>query len=132
MAVRAFYDTGFALQDPFSDRVVLLVSFPIVQAQLPPPVSEAIQRMHRGLTPCAQAPFALRLLPCRTIAGQCLLPAICTEHLQLQGVAVPRTVPLLVAFCQEACFSNGCNALFGTDLATILIQEKEHSHGEPR
>ncbi len=133
LTLRAFYDTGFSLQDPFSNRQVLLLSLPSVQAQLSPAIlaqlaaAEGQNAAQDILQEPLQGSIPIRFLPCGTIAGQCLLPAICAEYIYLAQHPQHRTENILVAFSKEASFCNGCNALFGADLAAQLI-EKEFCH----
>lgn len=127
-----FYDTGFAVRDPFSNRGVLLLSMPSVQGLLPDALRTAIKSFQQGCASECEAgkdALALRFLPCHTVAGECLLPALCAEYVCHQSTP-NRRAQIMVAFCQEAYFGNGCNALFGADLAETLIQEKEFSHGK--
>lgn len=131
LQLNAYYDTGFALRDPFSHRRVILLSLPSIESQLPAAwvrLLKSAQSEDYLSSPDHPSILPLRFLPCRTITGHGLLPAICADKILSAQTSSFAIENILVAFCNEPVFCNGCNALFGADLAVDLIQEKEFHH----
>ena len=121
LPVQAFYDTGFLVEDPLSGRAVVLVRFEAVRELLPAPVRAGLEAQLAG--GCAVPPdpaLKLRLLPCRTIAGAKLLPALPARSLTCRsGGRVCRQEDLLAAFCSEGP-QEGWSLLFGPETAGAL------------
>ena len=89
---RAFCDTGFSVQAPLSGRTVVLVRFGAVQGRLPPALSTYLEQHFAGATPLPVPALGVRLVPCTTVAGHCILPAVpaslcCTASPAGQGMA---------------------------------------------
>ena len=97
LPVQAFHDTGFALQEPLSGKAVVLVQYPAVRHRL------------------AQA--ARHLVPCRSIHGQSMLPAL-PAALQL---GKDRAGGLLAAFCCPTPPDPAWELLYGEDAAQLLL-----------
>lgn len=96
LPVQAFCDTGFAVQDPLTGQAVVLVYYPAVRHALPPLLQSALD----GYFACGAAPppqLHIRLVPCSTITGHCVLPAVPAKALR-SGKA--RADGILAAFCQ--------------------------------
>ncbi len=74
--VRAFCDTGFHVQEPLSGRAVVLVRFGAVQSRLPPALSTYLEQHFAGAAPLPDPALGVRLVPCTTVAGHCILPAV--------------------------------------------------------
>ena len=74
--VRAFCDTGFSVQEPLSGRAVVLVRFGAVQSRLPPALSTYLEQHFAGAAPLPDPALGVRLVPCTTVAGHCILPAV--------------------------------------------------------
>ena len=74
--VRAFCDTGFSVQEPLSGRTVVLVRFGAVQGRLPPALGTYLEQHFAGAAPLPVPALGVRLVPCTTVAGHCILPAV--------------------------------------------------------
>ena len=97
LSVQAFCDTGFSVQDPLTGQAVVLVYYPAVRSALPPELR-------------------VRLVPCTTIAGHCVLPAVPAKALRTsKGSAAG----ILAAFCRPET-QQPWTALLGSELAVQL------------
>ena len=118
LPVQAFHDTGFALQEPLSGKAVVLGAVPGGAAP-PAAGSPAISRL-AGL-PTAPAPpppeLGVHLVPCRSIHGQSMLPAL-PAALQL---GKDRAGGLLAAFCCPTPPDPAWELLYGEDAAQLLL-----------
>lgn len=74
--VQAFCDTGFAVQDPLSGRAVALAYYPAVRGALPGALQTFLDAHFAGRTALPPPGLGVRLVPCTTLAGPCLLPAV--------------------------------------------------------
>ena len=74
--VRAFCDTGFSVQEPLSGRAVVLVRFGAVRGRLPPALGTYLEQHFAGAAPLPVPALGVRLVPCTTVAGHCILPAV--------------------------------------------------------
>jgi hypothetical protein len=126
--VQAFYDTGFALEDPAGQRAAVLVRYPAVRAALPealclyldsalgPPQAD-------GSLPVPDAALRVRFVLCGTVAGQRLLPAVPAESLRrsAQGRTWHKEGILAVFCAGEAAEADApWSLLLGSDLAGLL------------
>lgn len=89
LTLRAFCDTGFTVQEPVSGKAVVLVRLDAVRAMLAPPLAAYLTSYFAGCSPPPAPELGLRLVPCTTVAGHCILPAVPAELLP----AVPDTAP---------------------------------------
>lgn len=89
LTLRAFCDTGFTVQEPVSGKAVVLVRLDAVRAMLAPPLAAYLTSYFAGSSPPPAPELGLRLVPCTTVAGHCILPAVPAELLP----AVPDTAP---------------------------------------
>lgn len=89
LTLRAFCDTGFTVQEPVSGKAVVLVRLDAVRAMLAPPLAAYLTSYFAGSSPPPAPELGLRLVPCTTVAGHCILPAVPAELLP----AVPDTSP---------------------------------------
>jgi len=80
--VQAFCDTGFAVQDPLSGRAVALAYYPAVRGALPGALQTFLDAHFAGRSPLPPPGLGVRLVPCTTLAGPCLLPAVPGLRLQ--------------------------------------------------
>ena len=92
LPVQALCDTGFSVQEPLSGRTVVLVRFGAVQGRLPPALGTYLEQHFAGATPLPVPALGVRLVPCTTVAGHCILPAVpaslcCTASPAGQGMA---------------------------------------------
>lgn len=115
--VQAFHDTGFALQEPVSGRAVVLVQYPAVRSQLPAALQTYLDAYFAGSTPLPPPELRVRLIPCHTVAGHCVLPAVPAAGLRTQRA---RTTALLAAFCAPEPSPGPWTLLLGDDIAAQL------------
>ena len=115
LSVQAFCDTGFSVQDPLTGQAVVLVYYPAVRSALPPELRTFLDRYFA----CGTAPppeLRVRLVPCTTIAGHCVLPAVPAKALRTsKGSAAG----ILAAFCRPEA-QQPWTALLGSELAVQL------------
>lgn len=117
LPVQAFYDTGFSVQDPLSGRAVVLVQYRPARPLLSAPVQQFLDAYFAAEDAALPPPGAgVRLVPCRTVTGQALLPAV-PAALRTATACVPG---LLAAFCREPLSPGGGTLLFGPDTARQL------------
>ncbi len=83
--LQAFYDTGFFLQDPLSGCQALLVSWPGAKNQLPAELNDFLREYFSGGSPLPPAGYRLRLVPCKSAAGQRALPGFIAASAALHG-----------------------------------------------
>ena len=115
LPVQALCDTGFSVQDPLSGRAVVLLHYPSVRDGLP----QALRTFLDSYFACGAAPppeLGVRLVPCTTIAGHCVLPAVPAKALRTsKGSAAG----ILAAFCRPEA-QQPWTALLGSELAVQL------------
>ena len=115
LPVQALCDTGFSVQDPLSGRAVVLLHYPSVRDGLP----QALRTFLDSYFACGAAPppeLRVRLVPCTTIAGHCVLPAVPAKALRTsKGSAAG----ILAAFCRPET-QQPWTALLGSELAVQL------------
>ncbi len=117
LPVQAFYDTGFSVQDPLSGQAVVLVQYRPARPLLSAPVQRFLDAYFAAENTALPPPGAgIRLVPCRTVTGQALLPAV-PAALRTATACVPG---LLAAFCSEPLSPGGGTLLFGPDTARQL------------
>ncbi len=112
--LKGLLDTGFHLRDDWSGKPVLLISLPLVADRIAPELVGALENWARG---GEEHLPGLRLLPCATVTGQTLLPALPVK-VRLEG---KREICILGAFTREQLRAGeGVEALMGRDLAQAL------------
>ena len=119
--VRAFCDTGFSVQEPLSGRTVVLVRFGAVQGRLPPALGTYLEQHFAGAAPLPVPALGVRLVPCTTVAGHCILPAVpaslcCTGSPAGQGMAEH----LYAAFADLPPPPDGWEVLVGNETVSSL------------
>ena len=124
--VRAFCDTGFSVQEPLSGRTVVLVRFGAVRGRLPPTLSTYLEQHFAGAAPLPVPALGVRLVPCTTVAGHCILPAVpaslcCTGSPAGQG----RAEHLYAAFADLPPPPDGWEVLVGVE-AWEMIHPLRH------
>ena len=124
--VRAFCDTGFSVQEPLSGRTVVLVRFGAVQGRLPPALGTYLEQHFAGAAPLPVPALGVRLVPCTTVAGHCILPAVpaslcCTGSPAGQG----RAEHLYAAFADLPPPPDGWEVLVGVE-AWEMIHPLRH------
>ena len=116
LPVQALCDTGFSVQDPLSGRAVVLLHYPSVRDGLP----QALRTFLDSYFACGTAPppeLGVRLVPCTTIAGHCVLPAVPAKALR---VGSRRVQGFLAAFCRPETSPEHWTALLDSELAGQL------------
>lgn len=119
--VRAFCDTGFSVQEPLSGRAVVLVRFGAVQGRLPPALGTYLEQHFAGAAPLPVPALGVRLVPCTTVAGHCILPAVpaslcCTGSPAGQG----RAEHLYAAFADLPPPPDGWEVLVGVEAGEMI------------
>lgn len=93
LPVRAFCDTGFSVQEPLSGRAVVLVRFGAVQGRLPPALRTYLEQHFAGAAPLPDPALGIRFVPCTTVVGHCVLPAVLADFDQTRIYAVFADLP---------------------------------------
>lgn len=112
--VQAFCDTGFAVQDPLTGRAVALAYYPAVRGALPGALQTFLDAHFAGRSPLPPPGLGVRLVPCTTLAGPCLLPAV--PGLRLQA-GQRQAQGFLTAFYCPAAPPDHWTLLLGPELA---------------
>lgn len=121
LPLRAFCDTGFSVQEPLSGRAVVLVRFGAVRGRLPPALGTYLEQHFAGAAPLPVPALGVRLVPCTTVAGYCILPAVpaslcCTGSPAGQG----RAEHLYAAFADLPPPPDGWEVLVGSETVSSL------------
>lgn len=120
LPVQALYDTGFQVLDPLSGRVVVLLRYEAVCGQLPAPLASWLERYFASGAP-PPPELGVRLLPCHTVAGRGLLPAVPAQALVRTAHGRTWRLPApLAAFCPPGLPPEGWTLLLGADAAGQL------------
>ncbi len=119
--VRAFCDTGFSVQEPLSGRAVVLVRFGAVRGRLPPSLGTYLEQHFAGASPLPVPALGVRLVPCTTVAGHCILPAVpaslcCTGS----PAGQVRAEHLYAAFADLPPPPDGWDVLVGSETVSSL------------
>ena len=117
LPVRAFHDTGFGVREPLSGCGVVLVRFAAVEARLPPALRTYLKETFSGSGILPPPELGVHLVPCRSIHGQSMLPAL-PAALQL---GKDRAGGLLAAFCCPTPPDPAWELLYGEDAAQLLL-----------
>lgn len=117
LPVQAFHDTGFALQEPLSGKAVVLVQYPAVRHRLPQAARQYLDGWFAHSTAPPPPELGVHLVPCRSIHGQSMLPAL-PAALQL---GKDRAGGLLAAFCCPTPPDPAWELLYGEDAAQLLL-----------
>ena len=115
--VRAFHDTGFGVREPLSGCGVVLVRFAAVEARLPPALRTYLKETFSGSGILPPPELGARLVPCDTVAGHCLLPAVPAQALRWTARGRQQTRhDLYAAFCDMPPPPPGWTLLVGSDV----------------
>ena len=115
--VRAFHDTGFGVREPLSGCGVVLVRFAAVEARLPPALRTYLKETFSGSGILPPPELGVRLVPCDTVAGHCLLPAVPAQALRWTARGRQQTRHgLYAAFCDMPPPPPGWTLLVGSDV----------------
>lgn len=114
LTLSAYCDTGLTVVDPLTGQNVVLVYYPAVKKRLPSDLQASLETMFGGGVPAISG-YRLRLLPCDTVGGQTLLPAISAK---VWGKAKERSV--LTAFTPQVPADKRCEALIGPEIQCFL------------
>ena len=112
--VRAFCDTGFSVQEPLSGRAVVLVRLGAVP--LPAGVRAYLDACLAGVGAEPRPEWGVRFVPCQTVAGHCLLPAL-PAALVSNG---RKQDGIYAAFCDMPPPPGGWTALVSAETAALL------------
>ena len=117
LPVRAFHDTGFGVREPLSGCGVVLVRFAAVEARLPPALRTYLKETFSGSGILPPPELGVRLVPCDTVAGHCLLPAVPAQALRWTARGRQQTRHgLYAAFCDMPPPPPGWTLLVGSDV----------------
>ena len=117
LPVRAFHDTGFGVREPLSGCGVVLVRFAAVEARLPPALRTYLKETFSGSGILPPPELGVRLVPCDTVAGHCLLPAVPAQALRWTARGQQQTRHgLYAAFCDMPPPPPGWTLLVGSDV----------------
>ena len=117
------------MQEPLSGRAVVLVRFGAVQGRLPPALGTYLEPHFAGAAPLPVPALGVRLVPCTTVAGHCILPAVpaslcCTGSPAGQG----RAEHLYAAFADLPPPPDGWEVLVGVEAGDHFQQTHPLSH----
>ena len=112
--VRAFCDTGFSVQEPLSGRAVVLVRLDAVS--LPAELRAYLDACLAGVGAEPRPEWGVRFVPCQTVAGHCLLPAL-PAALASNG---RKQDGIYAAFCDMPPPPGGWTALVSAETAALL------------
>ncbi|WP_431733505.1 hypothetical protein [Faecalibacterium prausnitzii] len=109
------------MQEPLSGRAVVLVRFGAVQGRLPPALSTYLEQHFAGAAPLPVPALGVRLVPCTTVAGHCILPAVpaslcCTGSPAGQG----RAEHFYAAFADLPPPPDGWEVLVGVETLEMI------------
>ena len=109
-----FCDTGFHLQEPLSGRAVVLVRLDAVS--LPAGVRAYLDACLAGDGAEPRPEWGVRFVPCQTVAGHCLLPALPAAL----GSNGRKQDGIYAAFCDMPPPPGGWTALVSAETAALL------------
>lgn len=112
--LRVFCDTGFHLQEPLSGRAVVLVRLDAVS--LPAEVRAYLDACLAGVGAEPRPEWGVRFVPCQTVAGHCLLPALPA----VLGSNGRKQDGIYAAFCDMPPPPGGWTALVSAETAALL------------
>lgn len=112
--VRAFCDTGFSVQEPLSGRAVVLVRLDAVS--LPAGVRAYLDACLAGVGAEPRPEWGVRFVPCQTVTGHCLLPALPAAL----GSNGRKQDGIYAAFCDMPPPPGGWTALVSAETAALL------------
>jgi len=112
--LKALCDTGFHVQEPLSGRAVVLVRLGAVR--LPEALQTYLERCLAGGGGEPRPEWGVRFVPCQTVAGHCLLPAL-PAALSCGGRAQEG---IYAAFCDTPPPQGGWTALVSAETASLL------------
>lgn len=112
--VRAFCDTGFSVQEPLSGRAVVLVRLDAVP--LPTELRAYLDACLAGVGAEPRPEWGVRFVPCQTVAGHCLLPALPAAL----GSNGRKQDGIYAAFCDMPPPPGGWTALVSAETAALL------------
>ena len=109
-----FCDTGFHVQEPLSGRAVVLVRLDAVP--LPAELRAYLDACLAGVGAEPRPEWGVRFVPCQTVAGHCLLPAL-PAALASNG---RKQDGIYAAFCDMPPPPGGWTALVSAETAALL------------
>ena len=122
ISAAALLDTGFSLRDVMSGCPCVLLSYPDVKAQLSPRLRRALDGYYDGGVPEVKDGPPVRMIPCRTVAGESLLPAFCCERCVLRYRGQTAELPgVPAAFTRHPLADGRCAGLVGPELLQPVL-----------
>lgn len=112
--VKALRDTGFSVQEPLSGKEVVLIRYQTVKQYLPSTLCTYLEGQFSGGSGLPPPEWKVRMVPCNTVAGHCVLPAVPARELRIDGPGYPqKRVDLYAAFCDTPAPPGGWTLLMG-------------------
>ena len=129
LTVSGCLDTGFFLRDPLGSGPALMLSWPAVQGRLPPALAACVTACHAGRTPSPPLPPSFRLVPCSTVTGSGVLPAVVAPRVELRRGRECRCTDRVTVVFTPRLLGAG-DALFGEALVRQTIKQKKEGCAE--
>lgn len=121
-ALKAFYDTGNSLTDPFTGKAVIIVSRYVLKNIFPEDKELFASAQKENIT--------LRFLPCSGVTGSRLLPCFKADKVCLKSISHRVTIDEpVIALTQEAINGGSFGAILPKD---IFINEKGEIYYEDK
>ena len=114
--LRVLCDTGFGVREPLSGRAVVLVRLEAARPALPAALGGYLALCLAGTAPPPRPEWGVRFVPCQTVAGHCLLPAL-PAALLCSGYKQEK---IYAAFCDTPPPQEGWGALVSAETAALL------------
>jgi hypothetical protein len=125
-----YYDTGFSVEDPVTGKPAVLVYARQVRDQLAPELLAYLDAAAaEGALPLPPPGWGIRLLECRTVAGNALLPGIPASQLLLEGGGEEaQAQDFLVVLARGSPPDARYDGLFGPGLEQNLCWKEHRTH----
>lgn len=124
--IQGYLDTGFLVQDPMTGTAVILLSWPQVKTKFPEKLVQCLDAYFEGLNPVFPEGLSFRLIPCRTVAGDKILPGICCRRVRAtQSRQCFISGETTLAFTQQTLRAGEYDALFGRDFLSGCTKRKK-------
>lgn len=123
ISLKAFYDTGNNLTDPFTGKKVIIVCRSALKEIVPEDKDLYSLVINEGLN--------VRFLPADTLGGTSLLPCIKAQRVHIKGVALKATLPeAMIALTDKKIKGGAFDALLPTGIFDNITSEKGEDYDE--
>ncbi len=121
--MKAFFDTGNNLTDPFTGKQVIIVSRSALSCFFPEGTDIYAKALSLGLT--------VRFLPFDSLGGSSLLPCFKAEHVQIKGLSVNVTLTEpLIALTDKKIKGGAFSALLPSGIFDNITSETGEDYDE--